>query len=413
MNKNDSSSKLEVWEIARKLNILKFCRFDENNYDSHAYFLSHCHTDHMKGLDCTTFHTLLNTKKEIFIYASPVSVKILKLIQPPVAAKLKSLPLEVPTLVPVKDKFVTVTLVRAGHCPGSVMFLFEYEGKIILYTGDYRIHKNDIRKFKAFKYPSGLPKHIHKIYIDTTFFYKNYSSFPSREQCVEEVCSIISEWTAKSKYHIVHLVTSARYGYEYLFIEISRKLGLPIHVCEREYKFYRCIPEMDKAVSLSSNSTPLHNNCGTSFQLICKQQWNMTIKTIRFSAMIWTENELVENGGIANGNDCIKVCYSTHASLEEGLALIRTLKPDAVEPCVVLQDTEKNKEMMELIVDVLREYKTDANKDESVCEKTPKMFVVKEEMHAEKSGSSDTEERCSLLESPPRIRRKMAERTTV
>lgn len=393
-----------------KLNILvlQFRRFDD--YHSHAYFLSHCHTDHMIGLDHKALHRELNKKREVFVYGSSVTVKILKSMLPAVAAKLKSLPLEVPTLVPINDKFVTVTLVRAGHCPGSVMFLFEYEGKIILYTGDYRIHKNDIRKFKAFKYPSGEPKHINKIYLDTTFFHKNYPSFPSRKQCVKEVCNIIQEWTARSIYHIVHLVTSARYGYEYLLIEISKQLGLPIHVSQREYKFYHCIPEMDKAVTLSSNSTPLHNNCGRSYQLICKQQYDKSvIKTIRFLAVIWTENELAKNGGIANEHDCIKVCYSTHASLEEGQALIRALKPDSVEPCVVPKDAKKNVEMMELIANVIREYKIDAIGGESVCKATPKMFVIKD-MQVQTSQSTCTEERCSLLESPPRIRRKKAEK---
>lgn len=33
---------------------------------------------------------------------------------------------------------VVVTAIPAGHCPGSVMFLFEQGDKKILYTGDFR-----------------------------------------------------------------------------------------------------------------------------------------------------------------------------------------------------------------------------------------------------------------------------------
>lgn len=32
----------------------------------------------------------------------------------------------------------SVTAIPAGHCPGSVMFLFEQNFKHVLYTGDFR-----------------------------------------------------------------------------------------------------------------------------------------------------------------------------------------------------------------------------------------------------------------------------------
>lgn len=35
-------------------------------------------------------------------------------------------------------KRTSVTAISAGHCPGSVMFLFEQENRRILYTGDFR-----------------------------------------------------------------------------------------------------------------------------------------------------------------------------------------------------------------------------------------------------------------------------------
>lgn len=393
--------------------LLICCRFDENNYDSHAYFLSHCHTDHMTGLNDLAFHSRLHQRDGVFLYASPVSVEILKNLRPAVTKKLKPLPLEVPTLVPVKDKFVCVTLVRAGHCPGSVMFLFEYEGRVILYTGDYRIHKNDIKKFKTLKYRSGTPKPIHKIYLDTTFFFKKYISFPLRDHWIEEVCSMIREWIARSAHHIVNLITSARYGYEDLFIELSKQLSLPIHVCEAEYKFYRCVPEMDKAVTLSADSTPLHSNCGVGFKAVCKLNYPAgLIKRIQFSAMTWTEQELAEKGGISHDPDCTRVCYATHASLEEGQALLRTLKPHAVEPCVVPDDKEKREELMELIEETIREYKQGSNRNLAVPEAKTKLFVVKEDdVCSETNQNVQTQEMCSLLDSPPRNTKKRKERS--
>lgn len=353
----------------------------------------------MQGLMDDQFHQLLQ-KRSKFVYASPVTAEILKNLVPRMADNIKSLPLEEPTLVPVRDKSVCVTLLRAGHCPGSVMFLFEYQEKIVLYTGDYRIHKNDYKKFKLFKYPSGAPKHIDKIYLDTTFFKKQYPSFPSRDQCINSVCSIIREWIAKSKHHIVSLKTSATYGYESLFIDLSKSLGFPIHVSEREHKFYRCVPEMDKAVTLS-NSTPLHNNCGPTFWEICHDVYSPSkIKSINFSAFWWTEDKLAENGGVTQEGDAVRVCYSTHASLEEGLALIRELKPDSVEPCVVPKGADA-KEMGKLIESAVQESKRGGTVKEEGTE-VRALFVVKEEGQSVAPECSLTPKFCSLLESPPR-----------
>lgn len=361
----------------------------------------------MEGLDTLTF----SRNNEAFIlYTSPVSAEILKRMRPGIADKVKPLDIELPTLIPVKEKFVSVTLLRAGHCPGSVMFLFEYEGKIILYTGDYRIHKNDFKKINAFKYPSGELKHIDKIYLDTTFFSKSYPFFPSRQTCVKQVCGIIREWLKQSENHSVKLDTRARYGYEDLLIEVSKELGMPIHVRGSEYDFYRCIPEMDKAVTLSGDSTPLHNNCGNSFGDVCRQPaYPIHLKKIiRFSAMVWTEKLLIDSEiGVVDGDDGItKVCYSTHASLEEGQALIKTLRPKAIEPCVVPNNQEQYEEMMELISEVMKEY----NKEDCVeakCETRTKLFDLKEdEIHSETSPNNCSEQIRNLLESPPRNRRK-------
>lgn len=41
-------------------------------------------------------------------------------------------------LIDGNEKKLSVTTVPAGHCPGSVMFLFEQNDKKILYTGDFR-----------------------------------------------------------------------------------------------------------------------------------------------------------------------------------------------------------------------------------------------------------------------------------
>lgn len=38
-----------------------------------------------------------------------------------------------------------VSAIGAGHCPGSVMFLFDGDDGLVLYTGDFRVDLDDIR----------------------------------------------------------------------------------------------------------------------------------------------------------------------------------------------------------------------------------------------------------------------------
>lgn len=56
-------------------------RFDKDNLNSLAYFLSHCHTDHMVGLDCDTFATTLCNRDNVRLYVCEVT-KILLLSDP-------------------------------------------------------------------------------------------------------------------------------------------------------------------------------------------------------------------------------------------------------------------------------------------------------------------------------------------
>lgn len=319
-------------------------RFDNDNLNSYAYFLSHCHTDHMIGLRNPSFHERL-LKEDLFLYASSVSVKILKKLIPELpASNLKEIPMQGSTLVPVKNKFVSVTPLPAGHCPGSVMFLFEYNNKNILYTGDYRVSADDFKKFRFLYDSTGHVKHIHKLYLDTTFFKVSYPYFPARDSSLQQVCELMKQWIKKSTEHTINIETPARYGQEYLFNEIAKQMKMPIHVSEEAYNFYKCIPEMDGTITDDGNSTRLHSACGTTYQFICKSCYpKHFIKHIRFSAWVWN-NQLLRNGNMIETSDAtIKACYSCHASLEEAQELIKFLKPDLIEACVQPSDQKANK----------------------------------------------------------------------
>uniref|UniRef100_A0A8C5LXX9 5' exonuclease Apollo n=1 Tax=Leptobrachium leishanense TaxID=445787 RepID=A0A8C5LXX9_9ANUR len=102
------------------------------------FFLSHMHSDHTVGLSSTWKHTL---------YCSPVTARILKhklqvssrWIKPLEVGQSHMLPLD-----EIRRETVTVTLIDANHCPGSVMFLFEGYFGTILYTGLYFLGKESL-----------------------------------------------------------------------------------------------------------------------------------------------------------------------------------------------------------------------------------------------------------------------------
>lgn len=63
-------------------------RFDGDNLNSRIFFLSHCHEDHMKGLNKNMLEHL---KKDSCIYVSPVSNVILKSRSPELSDYIKTI----------------------------------------------------------------------------------------------------------------------------------------------------------------------------------------------------------------------------------------------------------------------------------------------------------------------------------
>ena len=61
-----------------------------------------------------------------------------------------------------------MTLLPAGHCPESVMFLFEGDKGTVLYTGDFRLGKGEAARMETL-HSGSRTKDITSVYLDTTF----------------------------------------------------------------------------------------------------------------------------------------------------------------------------------------------------------------------------------------------------
>ncbi|KAI6759635.1 hypothetical protein HG530_010315 [Fusarium avenaceum] len=149
---------------------------------------------------------------------------------------LKALPLETPTFIELRPgREIQVTLFDANHCPGAVMFLVEGNGKAILYTGDIRSEPwfvNTIsRNPNLVEYTSGL-KTLDKIYLDTSF--TEDVPFQKKAQGIAELLRKVSKYPDDTVFHL----QAWTYGYEDVWVALSKALKSKIHVDDYKLRIY-------------------------------------------------------------------------------------------------------------------------------------------------------------------------------
>ncbi|XP_011879832.1 PREDICTED: protein artemis [Vollenhovia emeryi] len=330
-------------------------RFDGENRNSSAYFLSHCHTDHMEGLSYTFFMYLIQYNK--YLYCSPIS-KIL--LESKFGGKDKGSLLNFPCIkaIEVDEKFLVehksegnveitdlfVTCISAGHCPGSVMFLFERLDKFILYTGDFRINTRDYRKLKSLHYhvdSNRFPKKLAKMYLDTTFLDSDFRSFPTRKETINVMGREVRDWLKKSSRNVVVLDCSATYGSEYLYKELSTFLkdhikDSRVHVKHYVHESYCRISNLESYITNDPLSARIHACMKKGESLKCRTDvLEENILTIVPSAMKWRGEDSSKIGEWDKQKARMyNVCYSVHASYSELEEFILYFKPEEIYPCV-------------------------------------------------------------------------------
>ncbi|KAG0333892.1 DNA break repair nuclease [Podila humilis] len=145
-----------------------------------AYFLSHFHSDHYGGLTSTWSHGP--------IYCSSITANLV-ISRLRVDEKwVRRLPMDKPTEV----NGVTVTLMDANHCPGSVLFVFDLQTpnkRRYLHTGDFRALP-EMCLDPVLCQPVNRPIDI--LYLDTTYSNPRYT-FPSQKLVISETVRAIRQ----------------------------------------------------------------------------------------------------------------------------------------------------------------------------------------------------------------------------
>lgn len=306
-----------------KLEEIPFIRID--NFSSErdhvsAYFLSHFHGDHICGLNHWGWG---KRGSKIYIYTSEVTVAIIKVRHPELEPHLKSLALGRNALsIQTKDaeEFLGVTMLPAGHSLGSVMFLFEYKNQNILFTGDFRISKNDVAKYKHLQ-NNGEPIKIDVLYVDTTF--QDQPSFPKRSEVVSDLIPHIKHWLADNPENVVLLSVSAMFGYEGACNQIYDEIKIKANVNEDDWKIFRQFPKQIYGVTDEESRILLRKRYGSHLPQVPLHN----ILTIVFSALHWKSQNLEEEFLTKESDNKISVCYSTHCGRDELMHFINYLNP--------------------------------------------------------------------------------------
>ncbi|KAM4812636.1 protein artemis isoform X1 [Urocitellus parryii] len=333
-------------------------RFDRENLKARAYFLSHCHKDHMKGLRAPTLKRRLECSLKVYLYCSPVTKELL-LTSPKYRfweKRIISIEIETPTQISLVDEAsgereeIVVTLLPAGHCPGSVMFLFQGNNGTVLYTGDFRLAKGEAARMELL-HSGGRVKDIQSVYLDTTFCDPRFYQIPSRGECLSGILELVQSWITRSPYHVVWLNCKAAYGYEYLFTNLSEELGVQIHVDKLD--MFRNMPDIlhhlttDRSTQIHACRHPkaeeyFHWNklpCG----ITSKTGIPLHIVSIKPSTMWFGERTRKTNVIVRTGESSYRACFSFHSSYSEIKDFLSYICPVNAYPNVIPLGTTKDK----------------------------------------------------------------------
>lgn len=325
-------------------------RFDRENLHAQAYFLSHCHKDHMKGLKGPLLKRKLQFSRTVRLYCSFVTKELL-LNNPKYAfweEYVVPLELESPTQISLVDETsgekedIVVTLLPAGHCPGSVMFLFEGRQGNVLYTGDFRLALGDASRMEHLHSGSRV-KDIQSIYLDSTFYDPRFYQIPSREVCLKGISELIGNWISQSPYHVVWLNCKAAYGYEYLFTNLGDEFGTQIHV--NSLAMFKKMPEIlsyvttDRRTQIHACRHPRDEEFFQGNRLPCgctaADGTPLRIVSIKPSTMWFGERTKKTSVIIKTGSSSYRACFSFHSSYSEIKDFLSYLQPVNIFPSVI------------------------------------------------------------------------------
>ncbi|XP_006895786.1 PREDICTED: 5' exonuclease Apollo [Elephantulus edwardii] len=275
------------------------------------FFLSHMHSDHTVGLNSTWARPL---------YCSPVTAHLLHRRLQVSKQWIRALEVGESHVLPL-DEFgqetMTVTLIDANHCPGSVMFLFEGYFGTILYTGDFRYTPSMLKEPVL-----SLGKQIHTLYLDNT----NCNPalvLPSQEEATRQIIELIRKYPQ-------HDIKIGLYslGKESLLEQLALEFRTWVVLSPRRLELVQLLGLAD-VFTVEENAGRIHAVDHADIRYSTMEYWNQTHPTI---AILPTSRQIH-----SSHPDIHIIPYSDHSSYSELRAFVAALKPCQVIPIVSRQ----------------------------------------------------------------------------
>lgn len=327
------------------------------------FFLSHFHSDHYIGLNKSFTDT---------IYCSEITGKLLQ----------SNMNFDPDLIFPMNltEKYeilpnLFVELIDANHCPGAVLFLFEYfiKGELskrILHTGDFRFCFKHYERFKDMR--------IDEIYLDTTYFIINRGMFyvhPIQKNLITQACedieSVIETMSKKTIFQFFNksgndgggklaiVLGIYSIGKENLFLNLSKHLKVKIYTLKRHIKTLSQYLRSLENIEVYSDINKIKDNRFIVLvplrHLRDLKLTNLNYKVIKIQPTGWTgrlfipkeiEDPIdkisfifnIDNKRVVNSLDfnskIVQLPYSEHSNIKELMILLNKLQYGKITPTV-------------------------------------------------------------------------------
>eukprot|EP01112_Ceratiomyxa_fruticulosa_P016916 TRINITY_DN5181_c0_g2_i1.p1 TRINITY_DN5181_c0_g2~~TRINITY_DN5181_c0_g2_i1.p1 ORF type:complete len:616 (-),score=126.24 TRINITY_DN5181_c0_g2_i1:852-2699(-) len=228
-------------------------------YSAHSVrFLSHLHTDHIKGL---------SVDYPGVIYCSEITKVLLIHKFNFVASKIETLEENVAKGVNIKwENFddnenenrsgnfhFIVTAFPANHCPGSLMFYFEGEFGSALCTGDFR-YSPEMKENSVFS--QRVVGNVDTLFLDTTFVDPLWM-FPTRIESIQLILDLIRKFDKKNSHEKGDVYLECEMlGTEFVLVQLALEFDSQVYVDETKFKEYeKYLPNPHKYFTTKQSST--------------------------------------------------------------------------------------------------------------------------------------------------------------